>query len=170
MTREAANQHIVQCMADASRQGQQLILIYFFKETKRELESMIANANHVKWIDGLFPSSVKQTDGNLNNHVILFAETYPDYGLEQAVLKTLEEAGYGKHLITVINGLDDPVFIPFGSEKIKNLMQRLGMKEDEAIEHRMITSSIERAQRKLTDKKLPLTLVNSREEMLRLLK
>ncbi len=45
--------------------------------------------------------------------------------------------------------LDDDLMRRFASEKVKNMMRRLGMKSDEAIEHGMVTKSIERAQKQV---------------------
>lgn len=45
--------------------------------------------------------------------------------------------------------LDDDLMRRFASEKVKNMMRRLGMKSDEAIEHNMVTKSIERAQKQV---------------------
>jgi preprotein translocase subunit SecA len=45
--------------------------------------------------------------------------------------------------------LDDDLMRRFASEKVKSMMKRLGMKSDEAIEHKMVTRSIERAQKQV---------------------
>ncbi len=47
--------------------------------------------------------------------------------------------------------LEDDLMRLFGSERIASVMQRLGIKEGEAIEHKMITSSVERAQKKVEE-------------------
>jgi preprotein translocase subunit SecA len=45
--------------------------------------------------------------------------------------------------------LDDDLMRIFASERVKNFMQALGMEKGEAIEHKMVTNSIEKAQRKV---------------------
>jgi len=45
--------------------------------------------------------------------------------------------------------LDDDLMRRFASDKVKSMMKRLGMKADEAIEHKMVTKSIERAQKQV---------------------
>ncbi len=45
--------------------------------------------------------------------------------------------------------LEDDLMRIFGSERIASVMDRLGAEEGEVIEHRMVTKSIERAQRKV---------------------
>ncbi len=47
--------------------------------------------------------------------------------------------------------LEDDLMRLFGSERIAGLMDRLGLKEGEVIQHSMITKSIERAQRKVEE-------------------
>src|SRR5512137_2744473 len=47
--------------------------------------------------------------------------------------------------------LDDNLMRLFGSDRIAGLMDRLGLKEGEVIQHSMITKSIERAQKKVEE-------------------
>lgn len=77
----------------------------------------------------------------------LFAEHYPLRNKE-------EEACRSMHLekITVYSSLREPLFQQFGGEKIIQVMQSLGMKETEVIEHSMISSAIRKAQEKIAAK------------------
>jgi preprotein translocase subunit SecA len=47
--------------------------------------------------------------------------------------------------------LEDDLMRLFGSERISRVMEKLGIKEGEAIEHSMITNSVERAQKKVEE-------------------
>ncbi len=47
--------------------------------------------------------------------------------------------------------LEDDLMRLFGSDRIARMMDRLGLKEGEVIQHRMITKSIERAQKKVEE-------------------
>ena len=47
--------------------------------------------------------------------------------------------------------LEDDLMRLFGNERIAGVMQRLGFQEGEAIEHTMITNSVERAQKKVEE-------------------
>ena len=47
--------------------------------------------------------------------------------------------------------LEDDLMRLFGSERIANIMDRLGLKEGEVIQHSMISKSIERAQKKVEE-------------------
>ena len=52
--------------------------------------------------------------------------------------------------IIVFSALDEPLFKHFGSDKVIPFMKMLGMKEDEAIEHSMVSKSIIKGQEKLS--------------------
>lgn len=45
--------------------------------------------------------------------------------------------------------LEDPLMRIFASDRVKNMMSMLGMQEGEAIEHKMVTNAVEKAQRKV---------------------
>lgn len=47
--------------------------------------------------------------------------------------------------------LEDDLMRLFGSDRVTSIMSRMGMEEGEAIEHSMITKSVERAQRKVEE-------------------
>ncbi|MDD5361597.1 MAG: preprotein translocase subunit SecA [Ignavibacteria bacterium] len=47
--------------------------------------------------------------------------------------------------------LEDDLMRLFGSDRIASVMQRLGVEEGQAIEHKMITNSVERAQKKVEE-------------------
>jgi preprotein translocase subunit SecA len=47
--------------------------------------------------------------------------------------------------------LEDDLMRLFGSDRIASIMERMGLKEGEVIQHRMITRSVERAQRKVEE-------------------
>ena len=47
--------------------------------------------------------------------------------------------------------LEDDLMRLFGSERISRIMEKLGIQEGEAIEHSMITNSVERAQKKVEE-------------------
>ena len=54
--------------------------------------------------------------------------------------------------------LEDNLMRLFGSERVAKVMDKIGLKEGEVIQHSMMTKSIERAQKKL--KKITLVFVN----------
>jgi hypothetical protein len=77
-------------------------------------------------------------------HPVLFAGHYPLRKVEQELADKL-----GLKEITVYTHLDMPLLQCFGSEKIKEMMVKMGMAEDEPLSHAMITSAIGNAQDKI---------------------
>jgi uncharacterized protein YbaP (TraB family) len=80
-------------------------------------------------------------------HAIVFLEHYPLRSKEIALIKDLPLEG-----VRVYNSLDEPLFTFFGGNRIIDLVKKMGMKEDEELEHLLITSSIARAQEKIEKK------------------
>jgi preprotein translocase subunit SecA len=168
LTRKAANKAIINYVLQSTMDSKHVIIIYFFKETRHEFESEVTNANNVVWVNAHFSAQVKTSAiGGLDNTNIIVAETYPDFNVEQNLLEIIQEIGYDTGKVIFFNGLDDPIFIPFGAERIQKLMISMGMSEDEPIEHAMISKSIDRAQQKVTAKKMLMSRIDSRAEMIR---
>jgi hypothetical protein len=83
------------------------------------------------------------------HHVInslIFIEHYPLAEKEKQLFLSL-----GKPNIVVYSSLDEAFFQHFGGDKISSLMEKVGMQENEAISHSMITKSIYKAQQKLAE-------------------
>lgn len=59
-----------------------------------------------------------------------------------------------KMKITFYSSLEDAAFKPFNGDRMIDLMEKMGMKEDEAIEHTMVTKSMERARQKIQEEVL----------------
>ena len=89
----------------------------------------------------------------------IFAEHYPLLSKEQEAFRAmhLEKA-------VVYSSLREPLFNQFGGERIIQVMQQLGMKETELIEHSMISSAIRKAQDKIEQKTGLDHLSRSQEE------
>lgn len=65
------------------------------------------------------------------------------------------------------SSLDEPLFMLFGGERIQGLMARMGMDAAEFIQHSMLTSSIQNAQKKIAEKVLVDNAAPSAEEWFR---
>ena len=64
----------------------------------------------------------------------------------------------------VFSAMDEPLFKFFGSEKVIPLMKMLGMKEEKAVEHPMVSKSIINAQQKIASKVITEQPANSQAE------
>ncbi len=75
---------------------------------------------------------------------VIIVEHYPLFKKEQELFKNLNAAS-----ITVLSSLDEPLLQQFGGERISTIMKAMGMAEEEAVSHSMISSSLQKAQQKL---------------------
>ncbi len=80
----------------------------------------------------------------LQNKVPVFVEHHPLHTKELELIKNWD----AKNII-VFSSLDEPLFKHFGSDKVIPMMKMLGMKEDEAIEHSLVSKSIIKGQEKI---------------------
>lgn len=87
------------------------------------------------------------TPSTIAGKAVIFAEHHPLQEKENAVYHKL-------HLQEVIvwSALDEPLFNHFGGDKIIAMMKQMGMSEDAAIEHTMISKAIQHAQEKIAKK------------------
>lgn len=82
--------------------------------------------------------------GMLQNKKAVFTEHHPLHSKELELVKN-----WAQQPIIVYSAMDEPLFVHFGSEKMLGLMKLLGMKEDEVIEHSLVTKSIIKGQDKI---------------------
>ena len=81
------------------------------------------------------------------NKTIIMLEHYPLAAKEDAFLQMIRQPE-----VIILSALDEPLFAKFGGESTIALMQKMGMKEDEAIEHKMVSESLRNAQAELEKK------------------
>jgi hypothetical protein len=80
----------------------------------------------------------------IQEKIPVFVEHYPLHAKEMELVKN-----WNKEKIIVFSALDEPLFRHFGSDKVIPMIKLLGMKEDEAIEHSMVSKSILKGQEKI---------------------
>lgn len=124
-------------------QSKNIVLIAWFEETKNFVERFLAQANQVETIIMAKQSNASQVE----NKTVIFLEHYPLRKKEQTIIQ-----GWQAKEIIFLSALDEPFLQQFGGEKILAIMQQLGIKEEECIEHEIISKSIVRAQEKLEEK------------------
>jgi hypothetical protein len=93
----------------------------------------------------------------------LFAGHYPLPSKEQPIIQKLNTS-FPKSEIIFCSSLDNPSFKIFGSDRIVDLLDNLGMKEDEAIEHAMVTKAMANARTKVESSVRHETKSDSEEE------
>lgn len=164
MSRAAANDHLVKYVEQNTASGKKTILVYYFSETRSEIERLMFLKPDMDWVNGSQVSFIPHAQKG----EVVFAETYPDAGPEKKLLDMLQAGGYNQKIL-FFNSLEDSIFVLFGGDRMKKMMITMGMKEDEAIEHRAVTTSLKNAQNKITQRKLVTRKVSSRAEMINML-
>jgi preprotein translocase subunit SecA len=104
---------------------------------------------------------------NLHNSMVenknaVFVEHFPTHQKELDLVQH-----WSQQRFVVYSSLDEPLFKFFGSEKMLPLMKMLGMKEDEPIEHALVSKSIVRTQEKIAAKVSLERSAESQEEWMK---
>mgnify|MGYP003546834439 CR=1 FL=1 len=130
-----------QVMLDEWEKNKSIIYIFWFDDSLNEATTYFSTATTEEVVLLLARQITFQ---QLSGKIPVFAEHYP--------LETKEQSFYEKmnlKQVKVYSALNEPLYKQFGADKIVELMRKLGMKEDEAIEHNMISTSIKKAQKKI---------------------
>jgi hypothetical protein len=73
----------------------------------------------------------------------LFIGHYPISQPEEKVLQQLKVINYDSFVFYL--SFDDPLMKIFGAQNILSLLEKIGLEEEEAVEHPMVTKAIRRA-------------------------
>lgn len=145
-------------LASRLKKDQGIIVIFWFEETMRLAQEAFSPETALAE-RFLLARQVHPSQAQLKK--IIFAEHYPLAQKEKELMERLhfQEA-------EIWSAMDDPLFREFGSDKIIQLMKQLGMKEDQVIEHNMISKAIHNAQEKIEAKVSLDQLAVSQDEWL----
>jgi len=84
-----------------------------------------------------------------NNKIqFLFAGHYPLPSKENKIIEKLSSL-YPQSNITFCSSIDDPSFEPFGADRIMSVLNQMGLKDEECIEHAMVTKAMTNARLKI---------------------
>ncbi len=120
------------------------VFVAWFEESLRNLETLMQNSSPVPF--HLFMAR-EVSRMQINGKPVIFIEHYPLAAKEDELFQKLELKE-----VKVWSALDEPLFHRFGGEKIIQMMKQLGMKEEEPIQHSMISKAIRNAQQKIAAK------------------
>jgi hypothetical protein len=129
---------------EAWKKNPETVFIFWFDASLDKANALFQNESNIA---SVFLTAREASTAHLSGKTIVFAEHYPLLEKETALFEKL-------HLtdVSIWSGLDEPLFKRFGADKIISTMKALGMKEQESIEHNMITKSIHNAQEKIAAK------------------
>ena len=114
----------------------------------------------IHWFDESYDRSLHALGQSASDHIYMLRDAWHHRGagkklifFEHYPLREKEQQAFDKmHLqkAEVWSALDEPLLLKFGGARLVDMMQKMGMKEDEAIEHALISRSITKAQDKIT--------------------
>src|SRR2546423_12459544 len=125
-------------------ENKETVFIFWFDETLRQAEESISQKTNGP-VTLILAREIHARD--IENKPVIFAEHFPLLKKEEGLFRDL----HCKE-IKILSALDEPLFKRFGSDKIIELVKRLGMNENEPIEHAMITQAVQNAQQKIEKK------------------
>jgi hypothetical protein len=137
--------------------GSRTLLLYFFHQTGQEIRQLLT-ASGIPFSESDHPLGTgvvivhdTQLSGVIQpTDVVLAVEIHPSARVMTDALRHIAPT----QSFTCFTALDEPLMRIFGQERLMALMTMLGMDENEAIEHHMVSKSIEKAQQAL-DKRMP---------------
>lgn len=117
------------------------VFITWFSETTRNFKAMFEQHG----IAGSRIIEARQLHAALlSGKTAVFGEHHPLHNKEIELVENLTQ----DHFL-VFSAMDEPLFKHFGSEKMIQLMNLMGMKEEESIEHPLVSRSIIKGQEKI---------------------
>lgn len=125
------------------QQHPQAALIAWFPETQQHWQVFLKQQQMPQTVLLVCSTNALQLSGK----TIIMLEHYPLADKEVVFLGSLHQQE-----ILVLSAMDEPLFTKFGGDRIIDLMQKMGMKEDEAIEHKIVSKSLYNARHKLEQK------------------
>ncbi len=130
------------CVALA-KEDHAVIFIAWFTDTAKQFKNYFTD-------NGLSENRITEathlSSSQLISNTPVFVEHYPLNSKEMDLV-----SNWNKKNIVVYSGMDEPLFKHFGSEKLIPLMKIMGMKENEVIEHAMVSKSIISGQKKIEE-------------------
>ena len=145
--------------ADLARKEPNHIFICWFADTAAKFKAFFVQQG---LDESLVVESRQLHASKLQDKIPVFAEHYPLHQKEIDLIKNWQS-----EKILVYSALDEPLFKHFGSDKIIPLMKMMGMKEDEVIEHSMVSKSIIKGQEKIAQQVTLEQSAASQEEWMR---
>ena len=124
-----------------AKENESAIFIAWFSDTAKQFKNYFST-------NGLDENRITEarylTASQLQSFTPVFVEHYPVHTKEENFV-----ANWKTKKILVYSAMDEPLFKHFGSEKLIPLMKMMGMKENEVIEHSMVSKSIISGQKKI---------------------
>lgn len=177
LTRQGAYEDLIKQISPAKKP---VFVFYYFEESKNYLKELLSkeyfSVQEITNHSGASGSDVCFINARTFNPLFFkFAniktlyciDHYPMHSVFSNLLIGLGEIDPAAELITY-GGLDEPILDMFGGERIRELMQKMGLNQSEIIEHAMISGAMENAQKKIEAKVTVESKANSASEWFKL--
>lgn len=116
-----------------------VLLVTWFEESYLESDAKGLGENTVKAQNLSYDKTV--------GRMVVFTEHYPLASVEQELFTKLQLKE-----VPVLSGMDEPLFTHFGGEQTIEIMEKMGVDENEIVGHSLITKSIRRAQETIAER------------------
>ena len=127
-------------IVENARNEMDVVIVAWFDDSYSQIQSLLSSNN----LETEIYLAKQVAAHNALNKTVLFVEHYPLSVKETELLAWLQL----KETV-FYSALDEPLFKYFGGEGLVSMIKKLGLSENEAIEHPMITNAIKNAQEKL---------------------
>jgi hypothetical protein len=140
------------------KEHEKSVLVYYFEDTKNAIEELL-NAAQLNYSTeaNSFASKIWLINANtlihkadIGNRTVFFAEHHPSYSRENEIKTYLLEK-LGIQEVRFYTSFEDKLMQMFGSERILQLMEKMGFKDDEVLQHPYINSSLQKAQQRIDE-------------------
>lgn len=162
-----------QCLAEPERPFA-VLLVAMFQDCLAELQAIVEQSRFdqkkvvpilAEQLSGRAMSTASPDDSQ--SIMLIVAERHPIQAHNAAIAEFAQTLPCRCRLVHHIS-LEDPLLQMFASEWVQNILQRLGMKEDEAIESRMVARRIQQAAQKIERQAVSDLRASSAEEWMKL--
>lgn len=161
LSQTALYRQLINKVIEVSELRNKLIVVYYFNETGIAITKLLQAAQISFGTSNepigtaykvlLFQAKELAQYSKIDDFsTILFSEIHPVGGVDVELNKILKTKNVDVDIVFYVS-MDSPILSPFGAERIVDIMNKLGMKENEKIEHKLIDTSILKAQEKLKE-------------------
>jgi len=129
---------------EAYKKDTTTVFIAWFEETQQQVQGFFEQQNVIAADVILYRQAVMHY---VKTRQLIFVEHFPLREKEDTLYSSLnfKEA-------KILSSLEDPLFEYFGGSRIIEVMKKMGLQENEAIQHPMVTMALKNAQKKLAKK------------------
>jgi preprotein translocase subunit SecA len=125
-------------------------------------QPLIVMAERISEFDGRM-RQLRASEMKDQEVLFIVAEHHPLHECDEALFSFMSNLPC-RSRIRFHSALDEPLFKMFGGERVLDVVKRLGLDEKQYISHRLISSAIEKAQKRIKDKATGNQRVDSMDE------